>query len=485
MGTEMAMKVSKIVLTVAVLLAGDALSVLAQSPDTFTATGSMITPRAEHTATLLTTGKVLIAGGYGLNAFSAPQATAELFDPSTGAFTPTGSMSTPRNLHTATSLADGRVLIVGGRSNTQDLATAELYDPSTGAFTPTGAMNALRGLNAAALLDDGRVLVTGCAIPCNSAIAELYDPGTGAFTLADTPGTAGTATLLADGRVLTAGGGCAPDGSAAAQLFDPGSDTFNFTGRIPHTCDDINTATLLTNGKVLFAGNEENDGSPADAELYDTAAGTFLSLGYTIGPHEYAAATLIPDGTVLLTGGQLPGGNGDSDAELFSPTTGAFSLTASMNTQRHLHTATLLPDGTILVAGGFSFWPNPTASAELYHPPVLVSAPLLFSLSGDGQGQGAIWNGVTGLIVSPTNPATVGDVLSMYTTSLAEGGAIPPRVAVGGKLAEILYFGDAPGYPGYFQVNFRVPDGVAPGSAVSVCMTYLDRSSNAVTISVK
>ena len=78
---------------------------------------------------------------------------------------------------------------------------------------------------------------------------------------------------------------------------------------------------------------------------------------------------------------------------------------------------------------------------------------MLFSLSGDGRGQGAIWNGVTGLIVSPANPATAGDVLSMYTTNLAQGGVISPQVAIGGQLSEILYFGDAPGYPGYYQVN--------------------------------
>jgi uncharacterized protein (TIGR03437 family) len=73
----------------------------------------------------------------------------------------------------------------------------------------------------------------------------------------------------------------------------------------------------------------------------------------------------------------------------------------------------------------------------------------------------------------------------MYTANLAEGGIVPPQVSVGGKLAEVLYFGDAPGYPGYYQVNFVEPDGVAPGSSVTVRLIYLGRASNAVTISAQ
>ena len=73
----------------------------------------------------------------------------------------------------------------------------------------------------------------------------------------------------------------------------------------------------------------------------------------------------------------------------------------------------------------------------------------------------------------------------MYTTSLVENGVVPPKVSVGGRLAEALYFGDAPGYPGYNQVNFRVPSGVSPGPAVAVWLSYLGRYSNTVTIAVQ
>ena len=147
------------------------------------------------------------------------------------------------------------------------------------------------------------------------------------------------------------------------------------------------------------------------------------------------------------------------------------------------HTATLLADGTVLLTGGWICCGFSVANAEIYLPVVSTSSPVLYSLPGGTQG--AIWDANTGRLASATSPAIAGEALSMYTTSLFEGGVIPPQVAVGGKLADILYFGDAPGYPGYFQVNFRVPSGVAPGSAVPVRLSYIGRPSNAVTIGVQ
>jgi hypothetical protein len=230
------------------------------------------------------------------------------------------------------------------------------------------------------------------------------------------------------------------------------------------------------NGKVLIAGGDRGDGEGGSniAELYDPTTGAFSITGNMTAERERATATLLPDGTVLIASDYS-----GTDAELYNFATGSFSSTGSMILPRYLHTATLLEDGRVLMAGG------DFPSAELYTPSVLVPAPVLLSLSGDGQGQGAIQHANTYRIASADDPAVAGDYLSIYLTGLADGSVIPPQVAIGGKAAEITYFGNVPGYPGLNVINIRMPSGVAPGSAVPVRLTYIGRSSNAVTIGVR
>src|SRR5690349_19658390 len=110
----------------------------ALSAGTWTATGSMNTLRADHTATLLANGKGLVAGGFGPNGMVA---SAELYDPSTGTWAATGSLNTARDDYTATLLANGKVLVAGGFGPNGVVASAELYDPSTGTWAATGSMN--------------------------------------------------------------------------------------------------------------------------------------------------------------------------------------------------------------------------------------------------------------------------------------------------------------------------------------------------------
>ena len=131
----------------------------------FTSIGAMKDARVAHTATLLQDGRVLIAGGSDgtTNASNVTTAiaSAELYDPKTGTFSATGSMLNERKNYTATLLQDGRVLVVGGETDSAALATAELYDPKTGTFSATGSMALARAFHTATLLRDGRVLIAG------------------------------------------------------------------------------------------------------------------------------------------------------------------------------------------------------------------------------------------------------------------------------------------------------------------------------------
>ena len=447
---------------------------MAQSAGTFTLTGSMITPRTGHTATLLLTGRVLIAGGIPNDWPDVPLLdSAELYDPSTGTFAGTGNMTTGRAHHTATLLPDGRVLVTGTLAD----LSAETYDPATGSFTSAGNMVAHPYPGQAnTLLQNGKVFIA--AYPT----AQLYDPITGTFAAtgpyADpAPSIPERATLLADGRILLTGAvnicyqpQCADPGTGWTELYDPTEGTFRLAEGMKWW-NTVYTATLLTSGKVLFEGNDNYNGIPSAGEIFDPSDGTFTGIHGLSPSPTYGAATLLPDGTVLITGGFLPG---QAISELYMPASDTFSAAGSLITAG---TSTLLPDGTVLIAGG--------SSAQLYQPAVLVSGPLLFFLSADGKGQGAIWHAGTGQVVSQGAPAAAGEILSMYTTSLIDGSVIPPQVAIGGRLAEILFFGNAPGYPGFNQVNFRVPAGIAPGSAVPVRLTYLGRPSNEVTIAVQ
>ena len=497
-GTYSFLKLNVVLLIVFLGIFSQPPTVVAQSAGTFTATGSMITERNGHTATLLPNGKVLIAGG-------SANASAELYDPTAGISTATGNMTTSRFYHTATLLPNGKVLIAGGNANNSTpfgSASAELYDPSTGTFTATANMTAARVWHTATLLNRGKVLIAGGHNGDGTlASAELYDPFAETFTPTGKMTVVRSghfATLLSDGKVLIA-----PhlDGSGDRnEVYDPDTSAFSDTTGWKDSVDingvseSVGAATVnsLTNGKVLVTLEPQGCVFPvANAYLYDPATGTSISTEPPVyGPCE-PASTLLSDGTLLLAGGQFASAG---LAQLYDPASGMFSRAGDMTTHRGGHTATLLNDGAVLVSGGFQFVGNPLdlsgyhavtlASAEIYHPAVLTPAPALFSLSGDGKGQGAIWH-ATGQVASPSNPAVAGEALAMYCASLMTGSVIPPQVAVAGQFAEILFFGDAPGYRGYSQVNFRVPGGVNSGPAVPVRLTYLSRASNEVTIGVQ
>ena len=286
---------------------------------TIVAAGNTVERRFSHTATLLPSGKVLIAGGMAQNGVFNP--TAETYDPSTQRFTSAGRMISQRAYgSTAALLPNGKVLIAGGSSaqcgTACYLRTAEIFDPASGKFTPTGDMGQGRAVIVSAVLPNGDVLVVGGSEPPDSApfaTAELYHPDSGKFS---------------------------PTGSMQASR-------------------DVLAAVMLRNGRVLVIGKISGSGDviqQATAEIYDPATGKFTATGKMRVPRTKLGAALMADGRVLVAGGQVGGAFGEklSTTEIYDPATGTFSPGPEMSFKRFklLHAVVALPNGRILVAGG-------------------------------------------------------------------------------------------------------------------------------------
>ena len=345
---------------------------LATGPNGFSYTsGFMETARGQQTATLLPDGRVLIAGGWD---GKEPVKSAELYDPATDTFVPTGEMTKARHLQSATLLPDGLVLMVGGDDGTAVLSSAELYDSKTGSFSPTGSMTLAREAHTATLLPDGRVLIAGGWDGEQARqTAELYDPKTGKFSQT-APMTTGrrwhTATLLRNGKVLLVGGDQGAAALKTAELFDPKSGTFTATSPMS-VSRSAPTATELPDGHVLIAGGV--DGATTlvamkSAEEYDPGTGAFTPTGSMTVARAFQTATKLRDGRVLIAGGVDSGPSVLDSAELYDPASGKFGTAPSMKVALTFQTATLLPDGRVLLAGGMDNNLASTAASELYQP---------------------------------------------------------------------------------------------------------------------
>lgn len=337
---------------------------------TLVAVEQMIEPRSGHTATLLADGRVLIAGGMRRN--QDFYKSAELFDPATRKFRFTGDMNEHRVGHLAVRLRSGKVLIAGGWVGRGCTDSAELYDPATGRFALLASrMTTPRGDARATLLKDGDVLITGGAdhdAPGGVASAELFSAVTMSFKSVARMHSARvshTATLLRDGRVLVAGGR-GEKVQGAAEIFDPRTQKFTETGSLV-TPRYKHTAGLLPDGRVLIAGgSDERDwnGNLSSAEIYDPSSGSFKS----ISPLN-AARFKLPEEAVQLSNGDLLIAGGSRQVEIFEPSTSKFhSVSAQMPEARHFMTETRLADGSVLLAGGYPNDDKATAQTWLYQP---------------------------------------------------------------------------------------------------------------------
>jgi len=337
---------------------------------TLKVTQRMSAQRASHTATLLNNGKVLITGGFVGEENSL--ASAEIFDPTTNGFSRAEDMRVARSSHTATLLPNGKIFIAGG-FNGNYLDSAEIYDPATGRFTSAPKMTTARSNHVAVLLNNGKVLLAGGVGTGWTflASAEIYDPTSNTFATTGTMTTAReshTVTLLKDGQILITGG---HQGRRAAitiysscEIYNPANGTFTSAGNLTvkrHKHD----AVLLADGRVLIAGgSDERDGAGAyrNAEIYNPTNKTFAAVS-NMNASRYklqGTAVLLKNGKVLIAGGA-------SRAEVFDPTTNTFSFAfGDMGTIRLFATATLLQNGRVLIVGGYDNRMAVSANSWIY-----------------------------------------------------------------------------------------------------------------------
>jgi hypothetical protein len=321
--------------------------------------------------------------------------SAELYHPDAGGWTPVDRLGTARLFHTATLLASGRVLVVGGRKDTDAgttlaLASAELYDPATRTWTPTGSLTTGRYRHTATLLPSGKVLVAGGG--------EAFDAGCNSLSL------------------------------GSAELYDPDTGTWSPTGALV-AARSWHTATLLPSGQVLVSGGCCGPGGTlASAELYDPDAGTWSPTGSLVGPRLYHVATLTPSGKVLVEGG-LKTPTWLASAEIYEPARGTWESVASMPEARAFNSATVLPTVGVLVAGGdvpIDGGPGnvgfAVASTLIYAGETLAISPASVALlpggmhgfvASGGSGSGYVWNLVanrSGGTLSQTGEYVAGSV---------------------------------------------------------------------------
>lgn len=328
---------------------------------------SMSTVRYLHRATTLLDGRILVTGGYTGSAYLS---SCEIYDPETNIWTLVSSMSKGRFGHTATLLADGTVLVTGGfvSSANGSLSTAvtEIYNPAGNTWTTVAPMTASRGYSTATRLSDGRVLVVGGRnqVPSGTTVSyadrntsEIFNPTTRTWSAGPSLVSSRelhTATLLAGGKVLLAGGqnvctGCTTAYRADAFLYDPVANTWTATATAMALSRAVHTATVLSDGRVLIAGGY-GGAYRSGAEIYNPATNGWTTVASMPAASDWQTSALLSDGTVLVVGGY--NGAGLKNTYSYNPVTNAWTTLKALSYARYEFTASSLADGSVVVVGG-------------------------------------------------------------------------------------------------------------------------------------
>ncbi|MFO0590796.1 MAG: hypothetical protein U0441_24850 [Polyangiaceae bacterium] len=328
--------------------------------------------RGGHSATLLRDGRVLVAGSSFFSQLGG--GTAEIFDPKTRTWSAPIPMTKAHGNHAAALLPDGRVLLVSGYLDlSNDISRfVDIFDPATNTFSEGPKSLRSHSYAPATVLADGRVLIAGGYNALNKS--EVFDPATMTWTAADNALIQSNfyhpAALLPDGRAIVPGGGYDTNSMyisfAYVEIYDPIANSWSHGAPLKHD-RRWHTATELADGRVMAAGGvvggdyQDVGKSLSSVEIYDGAANQWTSApDLAVARHRHAALRLA-SGAVLVTGGIDPTASVIESAEVWDGA--AWHFTTPMHVPRESHTMTLLADGTVLVVGG-----GFQNSAELYVP---------------------------------------------------------------------------------------------------------------------
>ncbi|WP_413292987.1 kelch repeat-containing protein [Bdellovibrio sp. HCB185ZH] len=340
--------------------------------------------RIGHSASLLPDGRVIIMGGNENTGIFPPSNKTDIFDPTTNQWTAGPNMLTAVAEHTAVTLNDGTILLVGGLTTTtlnSASAVVQLYNPSTNSFTAKASQSVGRYQANVTILPSGKVLSLGGLNAAQAILAssEIYDPSANTWTAGanlNIPRRAHNSISLPSGKILITGGTASSSfpltPASSNEIYDPVANTFSVDKVGFANVHSLGTLVKLADGKILMAGGVDPNYTVGTTETYTEGQLNVSWINNTALLHGRAGntATVIKNGMVLFTGGQpyAEAAAFSNTTAIYDPDTNTMIAGPDMAEARFYHTATLLPSGKVFVAGGINMTTGESTTGEIYDP---------------------------------------------------------------------------------------------------------------------